>query len=110
MSLGSGYAHLMSSVARGHGAAGSSPLTRYYAESGTPAGRFMGTGLAGLDGGRGIPVGTVVSEQGLWWLLRMLADPVTGEPLGPTPTAPAHSPLAAHRRPRGCPARGDERL
>jgi len=66
MSLGSGFAYLMNSVARGDGAiAASSPLTRYYAESGTPPGRFLGSGLAGLDGGRGVPAGTVVSEEAL---------------------------------------------
>jgi len=63
MSLGSGFAYLMNSVARGDGAvAGSSPLTLYYKESGTPPGRFLGSGLAGLDGGRVVPAGQVVSE------------------------------------------------
>jgi len=53
------------SVARGDGAAaGSSPLTRYYLESGTPPGRFLGAGLVGFDGGRGIPPGTVVQREG----------------------------------------------
>jgi hypothetical protein len=59
MSLGSGYRYLMESVAAGDGAVGhrsdrSSNLTRYYAESGTPPGVFMGAGLAALDEGRGI--------------------------------------------------------
>jgi hypothetical protein len=86
MSLGSGFVYLMNSVARGDGAvAGSSPLTRYYAESGTPPGRFLGSGLAGLDGGRGIPAGSLVSEEALWRMLGMMADPVTGEPLGRRP-------------------------
>src|SRR3954447_10442289 len=86
MSLGSGFAYLMNSVARGDGAvAASSPVTRYYAESGTPPGRFLGAGLAGLDAGRGVPVGTVVSEEALWRMLGMMADPVTGEPLGRRP-------------------------
>ncbi len=86
MSLGSGFVYLMNSVARGDGAvAGSSPLTRYYAESGTPPGRFLGSGLAGLDGGRGVPAGSVVSEEALWRMLGMMADPVTGEPLGRRP-------------------------
>lgn len=51
--LGSGYAYSMSSVAPGDGSAGWSPLTRYYAEYGTPPGRFLGNGAAGVDGGRG---------------------------------------------------------
>ena len=65
MHMGSGFAYLMNSVARGDGAAaGSSPLTRYYLESGTPPGRFLGAGLVGFDGGRGIPPGTVVQREG----------------------------------------------
>ena len=48
MTLGSGYRYLMESVAVGDGAPGHpSNLTRYYAESGTPPGVFLGAGLAG---------------------------------------------------------------
>jgi conjugative relaxase-like TrwC/TraI family protein len=86
ISLGGGYEYLIRSVARGDGSgASSSPLTRYYAESGTPPGRFLGAGLAGLDHGVGITAGTQVSEQALFRMLGMLADPVTGEPLGRAP-------------------------
>jgi conjugative relaxase-like TrwC/TraI family protein len=86
MSLGSGYRYLMESVAVGDGARGqSSNLTRYYAESGTPPGVFLGAGLAGLDGGRGVAVGSPVTEQQLFNLLGMGADPITGEPLGRQP-------------------------
>ncbi|HVC13225.1 MAG TPA: hypothetical protein VND62_00020, partial [Acidimicrobiales bacterium] len=63
MSLGSGYRYLMESVAVGDGApAGTSNLTAYYAESGTPPGVFLGAGLAHLDGGRGVAVGSQVTE------------------------------------------------
>ena len=49
MAAGSGFRYLMESVAVGDGRADqSSPLTRYYAESGTPPGRFVGGGLAAL--------------------------------------------------------------
>src|SRR4051812_7900782 len=83
MSLGSGFAYLMNSVARGDGAvAPAAPLTRYYLESGTPPGRFIGAGLAGLDGGQGIAQGTVVSEEALWRMLGLMVDPVTGQSLG----------------------------
>jgi hypothetical protein len=83
MSLGSGYKYLMESVSRADGAsAQSSPLTRYYAESGTPPGRFMGAGLAGLDNGNGVQAGTEVTEEMLFNMLGMCADPVTGETLG----------------------------
>jgi conjugative relaxase-like TrwC/TraI family protein len=86
MSLGAGFAYLMSSVARGDGAAPSAQaLTRYYLESGTPAGRFLGVGLAALDRGAGVSSGTVVTEEALWHLLGMMADPVSGEPLGRAP-------------------------
>jgi conjugative relaxase-like TrwC/TraI family protein len=87
MTLGEGYRYLMSSVARGDGANyDSSNLTRYYAESGTPPGRFLGRGRAGLDNGRGIEAGSVVTEEHLFRMLGMLQDPVTGEQLGRAPS------------------------
>jgi conjugative relaxase-like TrwC/TraI family protein len=86
ISLGNGYEYLLGSVARGDGAAEtSSPLTRYYAESGSPPGRLFGAGLVGLNNGAGIPEGTVVTELMLFNLLGMVADPVTGQPLGRRP-------------------------
>jgi conjugative relaxase-like TrwC/TraI family protein len=86
MTLGSGYRYLMESVAVGDGAPGqSSNLTRYYAESGTPPGVFLGTGLAGLDDGRGVEHGSAVTEEHLFNLLGMCADPITGKPLGRQP-------------------------
>lgn len=86
MSLGTGYEYLLSSVVRGDGAVpSSSPLIRYYAESGTPPGRFLGAGLAGLNTGAGVPEGSQVTERMLFNLLGMLADPITGEPLGNHP-------------------------
>jgi conjugative relaxase-like TrwC/TraI family protein len=86
MTLGSGYRYLMESVAVGDGAPGqSSNLTRYYAESGTPPGVFLGAGLAGLDDGRGVERGSTVTEEHLFNLLGMCADPITGKPLGRQP-------------------------
>ncbi len=86
MTLGSGYRYLMESVAVGDGAPGhSSNLTRYYATSGTPPGVFMGAGLGGLDDGRGVEPGSQVTEQHLFNLLGMCADPVTGQALGRQP-------------------------
>jgi conjugative relaxase-like TrwC/TraI family protein len=86
MSLGSGYRYLMESVATGDGAvAASSNLTRYYAESGTPPGVFMGAGLGALDEGRGVQAGSPVSQEHLFNLLGMCADPVTGQALGRQP-------------------------
>ncbi|MBC9823939.1 relaxase domain-containing protein [Terrabacter sp. MAHUQ-38] len=86
MTLGSGYRYLMSSVARGDsGGPTTSPLTGYYAQAGTPPGRFLGRGLAGLDAGRGVEPGSVVTVEQLWRMLGMLQDPVTGQPLGRSP-------------------------
>jgi conjugative relaxase-like TrwC/TraI family protein len=99
MTLGEGYRYLMSSVARGDGADhAASNLARYYAESGTPPGRFLGGGLAGLDHGHGIEVGAVVSEEHLFRMLGMLQDPITGEQLGRAPlTASTGEGTVTHR-------------
>ena len=88
MTLGSGYRYLMNSVAQSDGASQhASALTRYYAESGTPPGRFIGQGLGGLGNGIGIEPGTQVTEEHLFRMLGMLQDPFTGEPLGRPPRA-----------------------
>jgi conjugative relaxase-like TrwC/TraI family protein len=90
MTTGSGFRYLMESVARGDGAVErSSPLTRYYAESGTPPGWFMGGGLAGLAGGTGVDAGTQVSEEMLRNMLQRVVDPITGQPLGRRPRTPS---------------------
>ncbi len=85
MTLGAGYAYLMSSVARADEARGVSGLTAYYAATGTPPGRFLGAGLAGLGQGEGIAPGSPVREEQLWRMLGMLQDSLTGEPLGRAP-------------------------
>ena len=86
MTLGSGYRYLMESVAAGDGVRHQSiSLADYYAASGTPPGVFLGAGLAGLDGGAGIEIGSEVSEEHLFNLLGMCADPITGEALGRPP-------------------------
>jgi len=86
MSLGAGYRYLMSSVARADGSDHAvSALTRYYAESGTPPGRFLGKGLAGLNDGNGVLVGAQVTEEHLFRMLGMLQDPITGGQLGRSP-------------------------
>lgn len=101
MSLGSGYKYLMDSVVKGDGAvAQSSSLTRYYAESGTPPGRFLGAGLAGLDDGRGVLEGSEVTEDMLFNMLGMSADPVTGRALG----------RASNKWPKGLTDRVTERI
>lgn len=88
MTLGAGYRYLMSSVARVDEAGPARGLTGYYAAHGTPPGRFLGAGLAGLAGGAGVEPGSAVTEEQLWRMLGMLQDPVTGEQLGRAPTGP----------------------
>jgi conjugative relaxase-like TrwC/TraI family protein len=89
MTTGGGFRYLMESVVRGDGAVErSSPLTRYYAESGTPPGRFLGGGLAGLAGGAGVEAGTRVNEDMLRNMLERVVDPITGQPLGRKPRTP----------------------
>jgi conjugative relaxase-like TrwC/TraI family protein len=89
-----GYRYLMLSVAAGDGdRRASNALTRYYAESGTPPGRWLGGGLAGLDGGRGLTSGSRVTEEQLFRLLGMACDPVTCEPLGRAQRRAAATPL-----------------
>jgi conjugative relaxase-like TrwC/TraI family protein len=92
MSLGEGYRYLMESVAVGDGARiGPDGLTRYYSEGGTPPGIFLGTGLAGLDDGQGVEKGAAVSEEQLFLMLGMCADPITGQALGRAPNRAVHS-------------------
>src|SRR5690606_9414383 len=58
-----------------------SPLTRYYAEKGTPPGRWLGTGLTAMTDGV-LATGDEVTEEQLRRLLGQGCDPVTGAPLG----------------------------
>lgn len=82
MSAGDGYRYLLRSVAVGDGRrAMSTPLTRYYVEAGTPPGRWLGTGLAALGGGR-LSDGDQVTEAQLALLIGTGHDPVTGDKLG----------------------------
>jgi len=88
--LGGGFRYLMSSVAAGDGnPEPSKGLAHYYASTGTPPGVFLGKGLADLDGGRGVVSGSQVSEENLSNMLGACSDPVTGEPVGSRPRAPA---------------------
>lgn len=84
ISAGDGYRYLLRSVAAGDGnRASSTPLTRYYAESGTPPGVWLGAGVAGLgDGQARLRVGEVVTEKQLEMLLGQGCDPVSGDALG----------------------------
>src|SRR4051794_7512621 len=82
MSAGDGYKYLLRTVAAGDGHRSlSTPLTRYYAEAGTPPGMWLGKGVAQLGDGP-LAVGDPVSEAQLQLLVGMGRAPVTGEPLG----------------------------
>ncbi len=82
MSAGKGYQYLLKSVVSGDGNRSlSTPLTRYYAEEGTPPGRWLGSGLHAVGGGT-IKRSDRVSEEQLALLLGMGRDPVSGDPLG----------------------------
>lgn len=82
MSAGDGYKYLLRTVAAGDGDRSlSTPLTRYYAEAGTPPGQWLGMGVAALGAGR-LSEGDEVSEAQLQLLVGMGRDPVTGSPLG----------------------------
>jgi conjugative relaxase-like TrwC/TraI family protein len=82
MSAGRGYDYLLKSVVRGdRDMAGPSALTRYYAEEGTPPGRWLGSGLHALGDGE-VKQGDQVTPQQLALLLGSGRDPVTGESLG----------------------------
>ncbi len=81
MSAGDGYKYLLRTVAVGDGDRSlSTPLTKYYAEEGSPPGRWLGAGVAALGGV--ILVGDQVSESQLQLLVGMGRNPVTGDPLG----------------------------
>lgn len=82
MSAGDGYEYLLRSVAAGDGNRSlSTPLTRYYAETGTPPGYWLGTGVHAFGAGE-LEAGTTVTEPQLAALLGAGVDPITGEPLG----------------------------
>ncbi|EFG47762.1 hypothetical protein HMPREF0183_0964, partial [Brevibacterium mcbrellneri ATCC 49030] len=82
MSAGDGYTYLLRTVAAGDcDRSLSTPLTRYFAEAGTPPGRWLGSGMTALGNGELAP-GAQVSEVQLQSLVGMGRDPITGNPLG----------------------------
>ncbi|QDZ16909.1 MobF family relaxase [Humibacter ginsenosidimutans] len=82
MSAGDGFRYLLRTVAAGDGDRSlSTPLTRYYADKGTPPGFWLGTGVPMLGAGE-LRVGDTVSETQLELLLGRGRDPITGDPLG----------------------------
>ena len=81
MTAGQGFRYLLHSVVAGDGHRdAATALTRYYEQTGTPPGRWYGSGLAGLAEPP-IP-GDEVSEEQLKRLLGHAQDPMTGDQLG----------------------------
>ncbi|MBN9610880.1 MAG: relaxase domain-containing protein [Actinobacteria bacterium] len=82
MSAGSGFEYLMRHTARGDAPERSTAMTRYYVAAGYPAGVWLGAGLAGVNDGAGLVVGSVVTEEQMAHLFGAGHDPATGTPLG----------------------------
>ena len=81
MHAGQGVDYLLRTVAVGDGDRSlRDPLTRYYAEEGTPPGYWLGSGVASLDSD--LKVGDEVGEEHLRRLIGHGQHPVTGEQLG----------------------------
>lgn len=82
MSAEKGVNYLLRTVASGDGDRSlSTPLTRYYAEAGTPPGFWLGSGLPHLAGGALQPRDQVTEDQ-LRLLIGEGRDPATGDRLG----------------------------
>jgi conjugative relaxase-like TrwC/TraI family protein len=77
------WRYLMESVTDGQGdlrePAG---ITRYFTAAGTPPGRWLGSGLAGLADGAGLAPGALVTGEQMELLFGRGRDPATGERLG----------------------------
>ena len=79
MTAGDGYKYLLKTVVAGDGDRSlSTPLTRYYAETGTPPGRWMGSGVRDLR----LHEGDEVTERQLELLIGHGRHPVTEAQLG----------------------------
>jgi conjugative relaxase-like TrwC/TraI family protein len=82
LSAGDGYRYLLRHTAAGDiDRPAASTLKSYYAASGYPPGRWLGSGLAGVAGGRLTP-GADVTEAQMANLYGRGLDPVTGAALG----------------------------
>ena len=83
LTSGAGYKYLIRHTASGDcDRSAATPLTAYYTQSGNPAGRWLGAGLAGLADGAGITPGTIVTQSAMAHLFGTGRDPATGQPLG----------------------------
>jgi conjugative relaxase-like TrwC/TraI family protein len=77
------WRYLMESVTDGQGDLREpAAVTRYFTDAGTPPGRWVGSGLAGLAAGAGLPTGSPVTGEQMELLFGRGRDPVSGEKLG----------------------------
>ena len=80
LSAGSGYEYLTRQVAALDSTEkGSIPLADYYAAKGEAPGRWIGSGLGGIDG---LAINDVVTAEQMKHLFGSGCDPTTGRPLG----------------------------
>jgi hypothetical protein len=80
LSAGSGYEYLTDQVAALDSTEkGATPLADYYAAKGEAPGRWVGSGLVGIDG---LDVGDVVTAEQMKHLFGTGSHPLTGETLG----------------------------
>ncbi len=80
LSAGSGYEYLTRQVAALDSTEkGRTALNDYYSATGESPGRWVGSGLVGLDG---LAAGDVVTAEQMKHLFGTGAHPLTGEPLG----------------------------
>jgi conjugative relaxase-like TrwC/TraI family protein len=100
LSVGEGFRYLLKSVTVGDAERRlGDPLTRYYAEKGTPPGYWLGRGVASFGSGQ-LADGELVTEDHLRLLLGLGCDPITGNPLGRAyPRYESPAPSSDDRRP-----------
>lgn len=80
LSAGSGYEYLTRQVAALDSTEkGATPLADYYSAKGESPGRWVGSGLVGIDG---LETGDVVTADQMKHLFGTGSHPLTGEPLG----------------------------
>ena len=92
LTAGAGYKYLLRHTASGDcDRPAGRALTAYYLEDGYPPGRWLGTGLAGVNAGAGLAgvnagaglaIGTAVTEDAMANLYGMGRDPISAVPLG----------------------------
>lgn len=84
LAAGDGCAYLTRPVAAGDaGLDAGASLTAYYEQTGNPAGRWFGEGLAGLgDSTRLLRAGDIVTEHAMTAVFRDGMDPLTDDALG----------------------------